>query len=90
MYTKPVSDIIQWLVLCHHSYAYDTQLYVTMDHSNHNLRYALCVSEIKEWMKHNMLKLNDDKTKLIVCTSKYKQDLYNDLIIMIKGVPITP
>ena len=30
-----------------------------------------------------MLKLNDDKTDLIVSTSKYKQDLYNDLSITI-------
>ena len=30
-----------------------------------------------------MLKLNDDMTELIVFTSKYKQDLYNDLSITI-------
>ena len=34
-------------------------------------------------MNQNMLKLNDDKTELIVFTSKYKQDLYNDLSITI-------
>ena len=34
MYTKPVSDIIQRHGLSHHSYADDTQLYMTMDHSN--------------------------------------------------------
>ena len=59
-------------------------LYMTMDHSNNDwrdglARIELCVSEIREWMKQNMLKLNDDKTELIVFTSKYKQDLYNDL-----------
>ena len=33
-------------------------------------------------MSQNMLmKLNDDKTELIVFTSKYKQDLYNHLSI---------
>ena len=32
MYTKPVSDIIQRHGLSHHSYADDTQLYMTMDH----------------------------------------------------------
>ena len=86
MYTKPVSDIIQRHGLSHHSYADDTQLYMTMDHSNNNwpdglARIQLCVSEIREWMNQNMLKLNDDKTELIVFTSKYKQDLYNDLSI---------
>ena len=70
-----------------YSYADDTQLYLTMDHSNNNwdgvARIQLCVSEIREWMNQNMLKLNNDKTKLIVFTSKYKQDLYNDLSITI-------
>ena len=71
MYTKPVSDIIQRHGLSHHSYADDTQLYMTMDHSNNDwrdglARIELCVSEIREWMNQNMLKLNDDKTELIV------------------------
>ena len=84
MYTKPVSDIIQRHGLSHHSYADNTQLYITMDHSNNDwrdglARIKLCVSEIREWMNQNMLKMNDDKTELIVFTSKYKQDLYNDL-----------
>ena len=34
-------------------------------------------------MNQNVLKMNDDKTELIVFTSKYKQDLYNDLNITI-------
>ena len=59
-----------------------------MDHSNNDwrdplARIELCVSEIREWMNQNMLKLNDDKTELIVFTSKDKQDLYNDLSITI-------
>ena len=36
MHTKSVSDIIQWHELPHHSYADDTRLYMTMDHSNNN------------------------------------------------------
>ena len=77
MYTKPISDIIQWHGRPHHSYADDTQLYMTMDHFNNDWRdglsrIELCVSEIREWMNQNMLKLNDDKTELIVFTSKYK------------------
>ena len=55
MYTKSVSDIIQRHGLSHHSYADDTQLYMTMDHSNNDwrdgvARIELCVSEIREWM----------------------------------------
>ena len=53
MYTKPVSDIIQRHGLSHHSYADDTQLYMTMDHSNNDwrdglARIELCVSKIRE------------------------------------------
>ena len=51
-------------------------------------RIELCVSEIRKWMNQNMLKLNDDKTELIVFTSKYKQDLYNDLSITIGGTVV--
>ena len=88
MYTKPVSYIIQRHGLSHHFYADDTQLYMTMDPSNNDWRNGLgrielCVSEIREWMNQNMLKLNHDKTGLIVFTSKYKQDLYNDLSITV-------
>ena len=67
MYTKPVSDNIQRHGLSHHSYADDTQLYMTMGHSNNDCRdglerIELCVSEIRESMNQNMLKKNDDKT----------------------------
>ena len=59
-----------------------------MDHSNNNWRDGLAriqlyACEIREWMNQNILKLNDNKTGLIVFTSKYKQDLYNDLSITI-------
>ena len=41
-----------------------------------------------KWMNRNMLKLNDDKTELIMFTSKYKQDLYNDLSITISDTVV--
>ena len=65
IYTKPVIDIIHRHGLSHHSYADDTQLYMTMDNSNNNwrdgmARIQLGVSEIRGWINQNMLKLNDD------------------------------
>ena len=93
MYTKPVSDIIQRHGLSHHSYADDTHLYMTINHSNNDLRDGLArielyVSKIREWMNQNMLKLNVNKTEFIVFTSKYKHDLYNDLSITIGGTVV--
>ena len=63
MYTKPVSDIIQRHGLSHHSYADDTQLYMTMDHSNNYwrnglARIELCVSEINNNNNNICLKSN--------------------------------
>ena len=63
------------------------------DHFNNNrwddlARIQLCVSEMREWMNQNMLKLNDDKTELIVFTSKYKQDLYYYLSLMIVDIVV--
>ena len=67
--------------------------HMTMDHFNNDwrdslVRIELCVSEIREWMNPNMLKLYDDKTELIVFTSKYKHDLYNDLSITISSTVV--
>ena len=61
---------------------------MTIGHSNSDLgdglaRIELRVSEIREWMIQNMLKLNGEKTELIVFTSTYKEDLYSDLSITI-------
>ena len=71
MTTNSVSDIIQRHVYSRHYYADDTQLYMTRDHSNNNWRdgmayIQLCISEIREWIDQNMLKLYDDKRELIV------------------------
>ena len=67
--------------------------YMTMDHSNNDwrdglARIELCVSEIRKWINKNMLKLNDDKAELIVFTSKYIQDLYNDMSITSGGIVV--
>ena len=66
---------------------------MTIDHSNNDwmnglARIKLCVSEIRKWMNQNMLKLNDDKKELIVFTSKYELNLYNDLSITIGGTVV--
>ena len=76
MYTKPVGNICRRHGLQHHFYADDSQLYLSFKPTE-----ALCVSEtlqriegcladIMSWMHSNMLKLNEDKTEVILFTSK--------------------
>ena len=92
MYTKPISDIIAGHGLSHHCYADDTQLYIAIEHSanlhSELLRMEQCVADIRNWMRHNMLKLNDDKTELIVFASRYNQHLYSDASMMIGNTTV--
>ena len=81
MYTKAVSDIIQCHGLLHHSYADDTQLYMTMAHSNSDWRDGLArielhVSEIREWVNQSMLKLDNNKTD-VMCLHQSLNSMYN-------------
>ena len=47
-----------------------------------------CVAGIRNLMRHNMLKLNDGKTELIVFASRYNQDLYSDVSMMIGNTTV--
>ena len=47
-----------------------------------------CVTDIRNWMRHNMLKLNDDKTELIVFASRYNQHLYSYVSMMIGNTTV--
>ena len=59
-----------------HLYADDTQLYLsfTSNCPNHlpstKIAVELCVKDIGDWMLRNKLKLNQDKTELLVISSK--------------------
>ena len=62
-----------------HSYADDTQLYVSFDLSNPNValdRVNLCISDLRIWMIRYKLKINDSITEFL------KQS-YDDLNIMV-------
>ena len=77
LYTSPVADIIKSHDLQYHFYADDTQLYITFNTDSADdaclakSRVEHCVEEIDRWMISNKLKLNVDKTELIVFSSKY-------------------
>ena len=77
LYTSPIADIINDHGLSYHLYADDTQLYITFKSTSLNdiqqvkLTVECCVRDIDEWMIRNYLKLNQDKTDLVVISSRF-------------------
>ena len=75
LYTSPLGDIVRQHGLDFHLYADDSQIYFSFDASDAALSVSsveACVSEIYSWMSANKLKLNADKTELLVIGSKFR------------------
>ena len=77
LYTSPIADIINDHGLSYHLYADDIQLYISFKSTSLNdiqqlkLRVECCVRDIDEWIIRNYLKLNQDKTDLVVISSRF-------------------
>ena len=71
LYTTPLSAVIERHSILHHSYA-DSQLQnsATPDRLTDLIdSMRLCIDDIKDWMTDNKLKLNDDKTEVMIISS---------------------
>ncbi len=72
IYIEPLGRIIDKHGISRHGYADDTQLYVKFSLREHDglqkatTKLENCISEIRHWLNHNKLKLNDSKTEFMV------------------------
>ena len=75
LYMSPLGDIVRSHGLSCHSYADDTQLNCSFKLHNQAASvqaFESCLNGIDAWMLVNMLKLNRDKTELLVTGPKHK------------------
>ena len=73
MYVKPLYAIIASHSIIHHSFADDLQSQMSAPPDRiSELLYSMqsCIGDVKAKATANMLKLNDDKTELMLVTSK--------------------
>ena len=76
LYTVPISDVITNCHLNYRLHADDTQLYLAFktDDANSAIdRVVSCVSEISGWMEQNDLKLNPEKTDILLIHSRFRE-----------------
>ena len=77
MYISPLGDLVRQHNVSYHMYADDTQLYLSFRSNDYESTEVAkssieqCVLAIKKWMASNFLKLNDDKTELLVVYPKH-------------------
>lgn len=75
MYVYPLTDVIKQHEFPYHLYADDTQLYRPISTNDFDLmtdELSKCTDDINKWMNTNKLKMNNDKTELLLCGTHSK------------------
>ena len=67
LYMLPLGHIIKNHSICYHSYADDTQIYLSLSPNDFAPLESLylCLNQMNNWMSQNFLQLNTDKTEII-------------------------
>ena len=69
LYTTPLGSLIRNHDCIYHMYADDSQIYMSIEPSRIDelvSNVEICINSIREWMLINKLKLNDDKTEVLL------------------------
>ena len=76
LYTSPLGDIVRKHGMMFHFYADDAEIHFSFDSNTPDLvtvsRLEACVKDVSDWMSSNKLKLNSDKTELLLIASRFR------------------
>lgn len=93
LFSKPIGEICRRHGMDYHCYADDTQVYMVIkpkdSWANYVNKLEMCLSDISSWMTRNMLKLNEDKTELIIFTPKHLECSVPDLKLKVGNSTIS-
>ena len=95
-YTCPLGDICRSHGIYAHFYADDSQIYMTFKPSRSGdkdtviSKLEACIEDIRDWMTHNLLKLNEDKTEFIVFGTRQQLEKVDTIAVKIGTETITP
>ena len=95
LYIAPIGDICKKHWISYHGYADDQQEYLSfkpiLGHQEQCLNQLQgCVSEVRNWMKANSLKLNDAETEFLVLETQQQLNKITDINIRIGDNIIEP
>jgi hypothetical protein len=93
LYTTPLGDILRKHEISFHLYADDCQIYCTFTINNTDkviTQIEHSVDEIRTWMRDNMLKLNDNKTEVILFGNNISKSFMSNISIKIGADQIHP
>ena len=94
LYITSLSQVIANHSLSHHLYADDTQVYISLSQSNRQESLSTltyCLTDILSWMESIKLKLNPDKTDLIIIgTEQQRNKVINHFPVKLLGSDTFP
>ena len=96
MYTSPLGEIVRRHQMFYYFYADDTRLFITFrtfsvsDMNLSNAKLVNCVRDMDAWMLSNKLKLNKDKSEVLVISSSYRGDLGHLYVLLIYVMRLYP
>ena len=96
IYMTPPASLLKLHGMTYHLYANDTQLFQEFSLSDNTSpeiavrKMERCVTNVRQWMKTNMLKLNDDKTEIFVIRPKSANQHLLPESVRIGNTNVTP